>query len=403
MASIKVIFRASSPKEREGTLYYRIIHKRKVKQIHTGNRINRNEWNDEESRVIVSGTAARQEYLNVVQKKLNDNLARLESIVSSLDKSGKDYAASVVAEMYLSSDTVVGFISFTRKLIDENKEMGKRSAVDHYTSALNSFIRFHGEGELSFDEFDNKLMCAYECHLKGIGLTPNTISYYMRKLRAVYNTAVDRELTIQRNPFRHVYTGIAKTKKRAVSLEVMKSLHDMDLRLNPLSEFARDIFLFSFYTRGMSVVDIAYLKKSDLRHDVLSYRRHKTGQQLHIHWESRMQEIVDRHGDPDSEFLLPLIKPDTGNDHRRQYQNASHLINRRLKKLGAELGLTEPLTMYCARHGWASIAQDNNVPISVISQGMGHDSEKTTRIYLASLDTSVVDKANSKIMDLLDQ
>ena len=115
-----------------------------------------------------------------------------------------------------------------------------------------------------------------------------------------------------------------------------------------------------------------------------------------------MQEIVKRHDIPGSEYLLPLIKED-GKDARRQYQNASHLINRRLKKLGVKIGMTEPLTMYCARHAWASIAQDNDVPVSVISQGMGHDSEKTTRIYLASLNTSVVDKANSKIMGLLDQ
>lgn len=402
MASIKVIFRASSPKEREGTLYYRIIHKRKVRQIHTGNRISRGEWNDNESRIVISGTASRQEYLNAVQKKLDDNMKRLERIVSTLDNSGKEYTAGDVAEQYLNTDTVVGFISFARKIMAENKEMGKASALEHCTSAINSLIRFHGEEEIPFDEFDSKLMTAYECHLKGLNLTPNTISYYMRKLRAIYNLAVEKELTVQGNPFKHVYTGVAKTKKRAVSIDIIKNLRDLDLTLDPLSELARDMFLLSFFTRGMSFVDMAYLKKSNLQNGILTYRRQKTGQQLYIRWEERMQEIVKRHDIPGSDYMLPLIKQE-GKDARRQYQNASHMINRRLKKLGVKIGMNEPLTMYCARHAWASIAQDNDVPVSVISQGMGHDSEKTTRIYLASLNTSVVDKANSKIMDLLDQ
>ncbi len=115
-----------------------------------------------------------------------------------------------------------------------------------------------------------------------------------------------------------------------------------------------------------------------------------------------MQEIVTRNGIADSEYLLPLIKPN-GKDERKQYLNASHTINDRLKKIGRQLGLAEPLTMYVARHAWASIARDNNIPISVISQGMGHDSENTTRIYLATLDTSVLDKANSTIINLLEK
>lgn len=297
-------------------------------------------------------------------------------------------------------NTVTGFISFARDLIAECRAIGKASAAGHYSTALNSFIRFHGCQETPFDEFDTTLIIAYEHYLIDSGLAPNTTSYYMRKLRAIYNQAVDREFTPQRKPFKQVYTGIAKTKKRAVTLETIRALRDMDLRHDPLSELARDMFLFSFYTRGMALVDMSYLKKRNLQNGILSYRRRKTKQQLVIGWEPKMEEIVKRHEITESEFLLPLIKPN-GKDHRKQYINASHLINRRLKQLGERLNLPEPLTMYRARHAWATIARDNNIPISVISQGMGHDSEKTTRIYLASIDTSVVDKANKQILNLL--
>lgn len=401
MATIKVIFRASSGNGGEGTLYYRIIHKRRTRQIHTGTRIAREEWDAASRTVATIGGAEGGERLASVRKTIGENLARLERIVASLDNSGREYNASDVAELYLMPDSGGGLIAFARGLIAENIRMGKLSAAEHYSAALNSLIRFRGDGYLAFDDFDSPLMLAYECHMRAIDLSPNTTSYYMRKLRAIYNRAVDRGLTQQRHPFRHVYTGVAKTKKRAVTLDAIRELRDMDLSADPLSELARDLFLFSFYTRGMAMVDIAYLRKSDLRNGVLSYRRRKTNQPLRLRWEAEMQRIVDRHGIADSAFMLPIIKS-PGADARRQYLNASHLINRRLKLLGIRLGMAEPLTMYRARHSWASIALANDVPVAVISEGMGHDSEKTTRIYLASIDAAVVDNANSGILRLLD-
>lgn len=222
----------------------------------------------------------------------------------------------------------------------------------------------------------------------------------MRNLRAVYNRAVDRELTVQRSPFKHVYTGIDKTVKRAVPLKAVRMIRDLDLRLSPGMEYARDMFMLSFYTRGMSFVDIAYLKKADLKGGVLTYRRRKTGRRLSIKWEKPMQEILDRYGHNDSPYLFPVIR-DTAKDAVRQYRSAAHFINGKLKELGKRLGLGMPLTMYVARHAWASIARSKNVPLATISEAMGHDSENTTRIYLASLDTSQVDKANDIILKSL--
>ena len=247
---------------------------------------------------------------------------------------------------------------------------------------------------------DSNLMIAYESWLKGTGICPNTSSYYMRNLRAIYNRAVERELTVQRYPFKHVYTGVDKTVKRAVPLKVIRRIRDLDLTLSPVLDYARDLFMFSFYTRGMSFIDMAYLKKKDLQNGILSYRRQKTGQQLFVKWEKPMQEIVDKYDTVGTPYLLPVIK-DMNADARRQYKNAAHLVNDKLKKLGEQLGLDIPLTSYVARHGWASIAKDRNIPLAIISEAMGHDSEKTTRIYLASLDTSAVDKANSRILKAL--
>ena len=114
-----------------------------------------------------------------------------------------------------------------------------------------------------------------------------------------------------------------------------------------------------------------------------------------------MQEIVDKYDTSQSIYLLPIIKPLNKTDERTQYLYAAHNINRCFKKIGKQLSLSVPLTLYVARHAWASIAKSKNVPLSVISEGMGHDSENTTRIYLASLDTLAIDKANNMILKSL--
>ena len=158
------------------------------------------------------------------------------------------------------------------------------------------------------------------------------------------------------------------------------------------------MFLFSFYTRGMSFIDMAHLKKSDLKNGILSYRRHKTGQQLHIKWESCMEAIVTRYATGCSDdYLLPILRLPS-NNLRSQYKSTMFRVNKYLKGIARLCEITTPLTMYVSRHSWASIAKSKNIPISVISEGMGHDSEETTRIYLASLDSSVIDKANSIIL-----
>lgn len=173
----------------------------------------------------------------------------------------------------------------------------------------------------------------------------------------------------------------------------------MDLSHHPSLEYARDLFMLSFYLRGMSFVDMAYLEKTNIKNGILFYRRKKTGQQLTVKWEPCMTEILDKYHLPYSSYILPIIRSEKTS--RRDYTNASHLINKKLKEIGQALNLPIPLTMYVARHSWASIAKDKHIPLAIISEGLGHDSERTTLIYLNSLDTSKIDKANSVILHSL--
>lgn len=402
MTTVKVKFRASSVPTREGTLFYQVIHGRVPRQINTRYKLFSPEWDRLHAEVLLPPDAgqSRHTYLVTLRERITNDTARLKSIVSRLERAGHDYTADDVVKLYLTPAEAGGFMSFAWELVRQLKQIGKTRTAERYTTVMNSFGRFAGENDVLLDEVDSDLMVKYETFLKARGICPNSSSYYMRGLRAIYNRAVEKKLTVQRNPFKHVYTGIDKTVKRAVPLKIIRQIRDLDLALSPATDFARDIFMFSFYTRGMSFIDMAFLKKKDLQNGILSYRRHKTNQQLFIKWEKPMQEIIDKYDTTGTPYLLPIIR-DMNTDERRQYKNAAHLVNNKLKKLGGQLGLPIPLTSYVARHAWASIAKSKNIPVSTISEAMGHDSENTTRIYLASLDTSVVDKANSLILKSL--
>ena len=401
MASVKVKFRASSVADREGRLYYQIIHNRVTRQINSGHKLLPSEWAALRAGLLRPDCKGpRHAYLVALKSRIVEDTARLERIIARLEHTGESYTAGDVVARYLTPSDTGGFFSFARSLVGQLRQIGKIRTGERYTTVLNSFGRFRRNTEVSWDEMDSDLMIEYETYLKSRGVCPNTSSYYMRGLRAIYNRAVEKKMTVQRDPFKYVYTGIGKTVKRAVPLKVIRQIRDMDLALFPAMDFARDIFMFSFYTRGMSFIDMAYLRKKDLQNGTLSYRRRKTRQQLFIRWEKCMQEILDKYPVNETEYLLPIITK-RDEDYWKQYANELHRVNHLLKKIGKQLDLPIPLTMYVGRHSWASIAKSRNVPISVISEGMGHDSENTTQIYLASLDTTVVDKANKRILDLL--
>lgn len=312
------------------------------------------------------------------------------------------------AQTYSSDDVVIAFEEFAQShsfklfmesIIDRLKQLNRERTAETYTSALNSFMRFRSGKDVMFEEITSDLMMEYEAWLMYAGFTKNTVSFYNRILRAAYNRAVEKELVTQCYPFKHVYTGIDKTVKRAITLKDIRRIKELDLSFKQSLDFARDMFLFSFYTRGMSFVDMAYLKKSNLQDDLLTYQRRKTKRIMRVKWLKHMQCIINKYRNNDSEYLLPIIKRNA--EERQQYRNALRLVNNKLKVIAKMAGLHAKLTMYTSRHSWASIARDQNIPLSVISDSMGHESESTTLIYLATIDTSKVDKANEQILGKL--
>lgn len=401
MASFKVKFRRSTDADRKGTIYYQISHNRRVRLCITTYTVYAHEWSAAQAAIVIPPLSPRQRLLRTYREAVARDIDTLQAIEKQLRASGPCYTADRILTLFRQHTQAQSFTHFMRAEISRLQQQGRVRTAETYQTSLNSLCRFLGHRDVGFESIDSELMADYETYLRRRGVTANTSSFYFRTLRAVYNRAVDCGLTEQASPFRRVYTGVGKTVKRAVPLKVVRRLKAVVLPPHSQLSLARDLFLFSFYTRGMSFIDMAFLRKDNLCNGMLVYRRRKTNQELKVKWEGCMQAIVDRYGgETPTPYLLPIIRR-ADIDERLQYRNALTLVNRYLKCLATLIGLSAPLTMYVARHSWASIARSRRVPLAVISEGMGHDSETTTKIYLTSLDNMLIDRANRRLLDAL--
>lgn len=193
-----------------------------------------------------------------------------------------------------TSESLFQFMNLLIALLLKN---GQYRTSLHYKATLNSFKRYRDNKDIALKEIDAEVMRSYEAYLHHTAeVCRNTSSFYLRILRATYNKAVEKGLTPQQHPFSDVYTGIAQTRKRAIPTEnvsQIKSLQSVK-DLTPKEEMARDTFLMSFYLRGISFIDLAHLRKSDLKEGYLHYTRSKTRQRLTIRWEKEMQELMEK-------------------------------------------------------------------------------------------------------------
>ncbi len=400
MASIKLKFRAHTDNTKAGALYFQVIHDRVVKQVKTDYRIYSHEWDKHRGEIVkdLPFSEQRHEALKVIHDKVAWEQRKLEQIVRSFEDAGRPYTVEDIIKRYKSAtaDKPTVF-EYMRRQSERMKKLGRMRTSETYQQTLHSFMRFRNDIDLYFDMLDADMVEQYESFMRSNNLSRNTTSFYIRILRCIYNRAVEDGLVQQTDPFKRVYTGVDKTAKRAISLKEIKRIKELDLSDKPAIDYARDMFLFSFYLRGISFIDLAYLRKRDLSNGYITYIRKKTGQQLTIRWERSMQEIVDKYPENPTQYLLPIIIRKDGTE-RKQYLNKILFVNRKLKQVAQLARISTPLTMYVSRHSWASIAKSKNVPLSVISEGMGHDNEETTRIYLAAIQTNQIDDANRRIL-----
>lgn len=392
MASVRIKFQPIAPDCNDGTLSFQIIHLREARRISTGITISADDWDADHQRILATTPEARS-----LQLLIDSQREAISSIICSLDKSGAPYTVVDVLSAYRGHQRCPSFNGYARKVIARCLAMNSVRISVAYSSSIRRFNTFCGNSEMLVDQLSPEIIEDFQHWLHEKGICRNTISFYMRNLRAIYNRAVREGLTPDRRPFANVFTGIERTRKRAISDQCLRKIKNLDLSAAPHLCKVRDLFMLSFYCMGISFVDLAFLKKSDISGNRISYRRSKTKQTISFTITSKIRTIIKKYAAaPDSEYLLDIIEEHRG-DRRRQYLTALNLINRHLKKIGKMAGISEVLTSYVARHSWASLAKSKNVGLSVISDALGHENEHTTLIYLDTVGLDCIDKANALV------
>lgn len=400
MTTIRLKFRPSSLLGTTGTLYYIVIHKRCVKWINTGYHIYREEWDEKAESLVIPRNGERKSELLQIKSAIAREIKRRERIISNMESSNVDFSLEELCGAFGELAYIKTIFAFLQEQVSRQERLRRLGTAKTYHNAYLRFREFRKDADLAFDELTSDMIEEYEAWLTDRNLKQNTIRFYLRTLNTLLHKAVDEGLLNDAGKlFCRVRLSYVKTTKRAISVVDIRAIQALHLPEKSILAFARDIFMFSFYMRGMPFVDIAFLKKTDLRNGILSYCRKKTNQHLTVAWEKEQHQIVERYAKQteNTPFMLPIIRKTDGTEYR-QYQRMQENINRALKKIGNMVGLKMPLTTYVARHSWASIARDLNIPITVISEGMGHQSYKTTQVYLDSIDTSRINEANRTII-----
>lgn len=393
MATVKVKLRPSSVDGKPGTLYYLISHRHATRQLAIPLRLMPGQWDSRLERLSPS-----VENSMLLQSRIEYDLKLLRQIIVQYEQFMLPYTVDDIVRRFYTLEKETSVLQFMRGQINHLYRINRIGTARNYERALRSFADFLSDSDIPFSALDDRLVDCYNRFLVERGVVRNTISFYMRIWRAVYNKAVRQRLVEQHFPFQNVYTGIDKTRKRAVDEQIIARLHKLDLPEHSGLALARDLFIFSYCARGMAFVDMVYLRKSDLSNGMIRYTRRKTGQQLIIQVEPCIRRIIDRYGANDLPYIFPILVEDSPERCYQHYEKALNYYNRCLKKLSALLKLSVGLSFYVARHSWATAARHHRVPLAVISAGMGHASERTTQIYLGALENSVIDAANRSII-----
>ena len=407
--TVKLKLRASLRHPGAGRLSLHVTRHRTTRIMTIPYVLSLDEWDANSQRIVIwEHTSSRREReLLSIRSKLKRDMQELRRTVEVMEVRG-DYSSQELLQCFRLRRQGQLFCAYVLTKAGILRQQARFGTAHIYEYAASSFLKFLGGKDIRIGKISASLMEEYEQHLLSEGRSKNTVSCYMRSLRSAYHQAIREKVIVVKktkdNPFSGVFTGNAKTRKRAISRESIARLVKLeevtgkkDASIHCLS-FCRDLFLFSFYTQGMSFSDIAGLKKANICNGFIRYHRKKTGQEIHIELEDCMKTIIDRYADSSSEFVFPVLKDFKEYERWKKNGLALAAYNRNLKQLAALAGINEHLTSYVARHSWASIASQEGIPLATISKGMGHESEKTTRIYISQTDYSDVRRANRQIL-----
>jgi len=290
------------------------------------------------------------------------------------------------------------FHLYATERIKEKRQAGQHNTADLYRTTRNWVRRFTQGKDLRLAAITPSFIASFSTFLKSEGLMSNSVHTYLSNFRAIYHQACRNGLIPRKSisPFDGLMPRKERGRSRALRenelLEIVASRPE-----RPDQKKAIDLGTFSLLACGMPFADLAHLTIENIQGSEIVYRRKKTGALIRIEITSAMWRLIKKYVSPSTRYLFPIL-PEGRMVGHEEYKALLRSYNRSLKEIGRSLPNPVRLTSYTFRHSWATNAYRKHVPLSIISQALGHASEQTTRYYLAALDQSELNLANKRVI-----
>lgn len=389
----------------ESPLVIRLTQNKKRKYVRLNITLKPEHWDSKKNKL--KSSCPNKEYIeNIITEKL----AKFQKQALEFQSIARPYTLNQLIEAVENKPTKnISVSDYLKSIVENLTKENKVGNATHYQALYNCLEKFTKINQLQFIDIDLPFLNRYETYLRGIGNKGNTISIKMRTLRATYNKAI-KEKVVKKDYYPFDDYNVSKLKestpKRSITKEDIQKIISLDVktiskRPQSLLQFSKDLFLFSYLGCGINMIDIAYLKKSNIVSNRVVYKRHKTGKQISFLLQPYALEIIQRYQDPDRDYIFPILDDSihsTSGQEFRRVKKITYVANKNLKKIGESINLSIPLTTYVARHSFATILKRSGINVAIISEALGHSDLKTTQIYLDSFENSQIDEAMKNLL-----
>ena len=347
--------------------------------------------------------------LAIIEKRT----AEYRTQINEFKVENKDYTLDSLVkrvENPMSKHQTVG--AFLDQHIEYLKSINRRGYAKTFEELKRSLLDYCKSLEIFFSDIDHEWLKKYEAHLKGKNYAMNSIGIRFRTLRVLYNYAITCKV-VKKDYYPFDDFKVSKmweqTQKRAITKEDIKKIAALDLKTvtpyySPYLEIGRDLFMFSYLSAGINFTDMAKLTYGNIFNGRVSYHRQKTKKLITFQLQPMAMEIVEKYRKKDArpiDYIFPILDRKvhkTETQIRDRIHKSLGATNKALHKIGEKLELPIDLTTYVARHSFATVLKRSGVSTSIISESLGHSSEKVTQIYLDSFENEQMDNAMKNLL-----
>jgi len=361
-----------------------------------------------------NGPALSHPLFKKISREIDDKLEEIEFEEKLMKKSGHEFIslAELIARVKKSNQPVVAakLYAFTQSIIDDLLANDKIGYADTFEN-LKEYVLKHvfGEKDRPFVSFTKADFESLENYLIGQDLKETSISAYLRTFYRIWNLAIAAGMCakdhhpkkfIKFKPYKKY-----KTSKRAISAADMKLIENYEAEYSSRVFRSQQIFLFSYYCRGINFNDIVKLKEVNINGDILRYTRSKNKRLYDFKLHSKAKAIIDLFRNyplqSDGGYIFPILKAEHNTAAKIDARIDSGLkdLNEDLKTIKEAKGIDRTVTSYVARHSFATNLKHKKVDVSIIQEAMGHETEEITRIYLEEYDDELIASSIEEALD----